>query len=256
MAAVKDVFQALDRLAPFGTQLDFDNAGFLEGRSEREVRKILVALDITQAVAEEAGRWGADLIVSHHPVIFHPVKAVTDRDETGRVLLALIENRISAICAHTNLDAAQGGVNDRLAAALELASPVPFEGEHIGRMGQAHRRGLPVREYAAFVKDRLNAAGVRFVDGGRPVEQVAVGGGSCGSMLHEAVESGCDTFVTADVKYDVFLEAKALGLNLLDAGHYATEQVVCPALVDFLQKEFPAVQVRLSEVHREVYESV
>lgn len=256
MAAVKDVFQALDRLAPFGTQLDFDNAGFLAGRSEREVRKILVALDITQAVAEEAGRWGADLIVSHHPVIFHPVKAVTDRDETGRVLLALIENRISAICAHTNLDAAQGGVNDRLAAALELASPVPFEGEHIGRMGQAHRRGLPVREYAAFVKDRLNAAGVWFVDGGRPVEQVAVGGGSCGSMLHEAVESGCDTFVTADVKYDVFLEAKALGLNLLDAGHYATEQVVCPALVDFLQKEFPAVQVRLSEVHREVYESV
>ncbi len=256
MAAVKDVFQALDRLAPFGTQLDFDNAGFLAGRSEREVRKILVALDITQAVAEEAGRWGADLIVSHHPVIFHPVKAVTDRDETGRVLLALIENRISAICAHTNLDAAQGGVNDRLAAALELASPVPFEGEHIGRMGQAHRRGLPVREYAAFVKDRLNAAGVRFVDGGRPVEQVAVGGGSCGSMLHEAVESGGDTFVTADVKYDVFLEAKALGLNLLDAGHYATEQVVCPALVDFLQKEFPAVQVRLSEVHREVYESV
>jgi len=256
MAAVKDVFQALDRLAPFGTQLDFDNAGFLAGRSEREVRKILVALDITQAVAEEAGRWGADLIVSHHPVIFHPVKAVTDRDETGRVLLALIENRISAICAHTNLDAAQGGVNDRLAAALELASPVPFEGEHIGRMGQAHRRGLPVREYAAFVKDRLNAAGVRFVDGGRPVEQVAVGGGSCGSMLHEAVESGCDTFVTADVKYDVFLEAKALGLNLLDAGHYATEQVVCPALVDFLQKEFPAVQVRLSEVHREAYESV
>ena len=256
MAAVKDVFQALDRLAPFGTQLDFDNAGFLAGRSEREVRKILVALDITQAVAEEAGRWGADLIVSHHPVIFHPVKAVTDRDETGRVLLALIENRISAICAHTNLDAAQGGVNDRLAAALELASPVPFEGEHIGRMGQAHRRGLPVREYAAFVKDRLNAAGVRFVDGGRPVEQVAVGGGSCGSMLHEAVESGCDTFVTADIKYDVFLEAKALGLNLLDAGHYATEQVVCPALVDFLQKEFPAVQVRLSEVHREAYESV
>ena len=256
MAAVKDVFQALDRLAPFGTQLDFDNAGFLAGRSEQEVRKILVALDITQAVAEEAGRWGADLIVSHHPVIFHPVKAVTDWDETGKVLLALIENRISAICAHTNLDAAQGGVNDCLAGALELAGPIPFEGERIGRMGQAHRTGLPVREYAAFVKDRLNAAGVRFVDGGRPVERVAVGGGSCGSMLHEAAESGCDTFVTADVKYDVFLEAKALGLNLLDAGHYATEQVVCPALVDFLQKEFPAVQVRLSEVHREAYESV
>ena len=256
MATVKAIYEFINSVAPFDIQEDFDNAGFLVGRKKQEVTRILVALDITREVAEEAARLGAELIVAHHPVIFNPVKSVTDETLTGRVLLALAEQKIAAICAHTNLDAAQGGVNDRLAAALELASPVPFEGEHIGRMGQAHRRGLPVREYAAFVKDRLNAAGVRFVDGGRPVEQVAVGGGSCGSMLHEAVESGCDTFVTADVKYDVFLEAKALGLNLLDAGHYATEQVVCPALVDFLQKEFPAVQVRLSEVHREAYESV
>lgn len=265
MAAVKDVFQALDRLAPFGTQLDFDNAGFLAGRSEREVRKILVALDITQAVAEEAGRWGADLIVSHHPVIFHPVKAVTDRDETGRVLLALIENRISAICAHTNLDAACGGVNDCLAEALELTeigqlqqAGVDAQGRPygIGRVGTVHRPGLSAREYAAFVKEKLGSACVRVVSGGKPVQKVAVGGGACGSMLEDVVAQGCDTFVTADVKYDRFLDAKALGLNLLDAGHYATEQVVCPALVDFLQKEFPAVQVRLSEVHREVYESV
>lgn len=256
MAAVKDVCKALDRWAPFATQLSFDNAGFLVGRGEQPVRKILVSLDITQPVAEEAEDWGAQLIVSHHPVIFHPVKAVTDRDVTGRVLLALAENRISAVCAHTNLDAARGGVNDCLARALEIQGAVPYEDSGICRIGQAHQPGLLVRTYAAFVKEALGAASVRFTDGGRPVECVAVGGGACGSMLREAVEAGCDTFVTADVKYDVFLEAKALGVNLLDAGHYATEQVVCPALVEFLQKEFPEVDIKLSEVHREVYESV
>lgn len=256
MAAVKDVFQALDRLAPFATQLEFDNAGFLVGRSEGEVRKILVALDITRAVVEEAARWGAELIVSHHPVIFHPVKSITDRDVTGAILLALLEGRIAAICAHTNLDAARGGVNDCLAGVLELGDPVPFEEEGIGRIGQVHRTGLSAREYASFVKEKLGAAGVRFVDAGRPVERVAVGGGACGSMLHAAAAAGCDAFVTADVKYDVFLEARVLGISLMDAGHYATEQVVCPALVEFLQKEFPMVDIKLSEVHREAYGSV
>lgn len=256
MAAVKEIYQALDRLAPFETQLDFDNAGFLVGRSEREVRTILVALDITQEVVEEADRWGTDLIVSHHPVIFHSVRSITDEDVNGRILLNMIGYDIAAICAHTNLDAAQGGVNDCLAKKLDMIHPISFEKEGIGRIGQAHQPGLSAREYAAFVKERLNSASVRFVGGGRPVECVAVGGGACGSMLREAVQAGCDTFVTADVKYDVFLEAKALSVNLIDAGHYATEQVVCPMLVDFLQKEFPGVDIKMSQTHREVYESV
>ena len=119
-AAIIDVYRALDQWAPFDTQMDFDNAGFLVGRGEREVRRVLVSLDITEAVAAEAGRWGAELIVSHHPVIFHPVKALTDQTSTGRTLLLLAEQGIGAVCAHTNLDAAQGGVNDCLARALEL----------------------------------------------------------------------------------------------------------------------------------------
>ena len=114
-AAIIDVYRALDQWAPFDTQMDFDNAGFLVGRGEREVRRVLVSLDITEAVAAEAGRWGAELIVSHHPVIFHPVKALTDQTSTGRTLLLLAEQGIGAVCAHTNLDAAQGGVNDCLA---------------------------------------------------------------------------------------------------------------------------------------------
>ena len=262
MATVREIFQELDRWATFETQMDFDNAGFLVGRGDREVRKILVSLDITEAVTEEAAAWGADLIVSHHPVIFHPVKRLTDETPTGRTLLALAERGVAAICAHTNLDAAQGGVNVCLAQALELTEleqlcqdGVDRNGQPygVGRVGLCHTAGLSAGEYAAFVKEKLIAAGVRFADGGKPVRRVAVGGGSCGSMLSDALAAGCDTFVTADVKYDQFLEAKALGLTLMDAGHYATENVVCPKLVQYLALKFPGIPIQLSQVHREAY---
>ena len=123
-------------------------------------------------------------------------------------------------------------------------------------MGLAHRDGLPAGAYAAYVKERLGAASVRFADSGKPVRKVAVGGGSCGSMLMDALEKGCDTFVTADVKYDQYLEARALGLTLMDAGHFPTEHVVVAPLTQFLKKSFPELEVTVSAVHREVYEGV
>lgn len=262
MASVKEVYAIIDKIAPFNTQEGFDNAGFLVGREDREVKRILVALDITGEVVEEAVHWGAELIVSHHPVIFNPINSVTDKTIAGRVLLALTENKIAAICAHTNLDAAHGGVNGCLAQALELSeigqlcqAGTDDRGRPygIGRTGTAHQPGLPAGQYAAFVKEKLGSACVRFVDGGHPVQKVAVGGGACGSMLEDALAKGCDTFVTADLKYNQFLEAKALGLTLLDAGHFPTENVVCAPLARRLCKEFPQVEVRVSLVHREVY---
>ena len=258
---MRDIYRFLDEIAPFDTQEGFDNAGFLVGRGEREVKKVLVALDVTLEVAEEAVRLGAELIVAHHPVIFNPVKSVTDGTVTGRILLALTEGGVAAICAHTNLDAAHGGVNGCLARALELSdigqlcqAGVDEKGRPygIGRTGVARQPGLSAREYAAFVKAKLGSASVRCVSGGKPVQKVAVGGGACGSMLEDVIAQGCDTFVTADVKYDQFLEAKALGLNLLDAGHFPTENVVCAPMARWLAEEFPMVEVVLSRVHREV----
>ena len=265
MAAVKEIYQALDQWAPFETQMDFDNAGFLVGRGDRQVDKVLVALDITLEVAKEAAEAGCQLIVSHHPVIFHPVRTITDGDPTGRILLELAERGVAAVCAHTNLDAAQGGVNDCLAQALGLTQVeqlhqdgVDREGRPygIGRVGQAHCPGLAAGEYAAFVKEKLGAASVRFADGGKPVRRVAVGGGSCGSMVADALAAGCDTFVTADVKYDQFLEAKALGITLMDAGHYATENVVCPKIVQYLSLKFPGIPMQIAQNHREAYRCI
>lgn len=266
MARVKDFFDCIDRMAPFHTQLDFDNAGLLVGREDAQVDRVLVALDITTAVIREAIELGAQLIVSHHPVIFNPIKSVTTADTTGERVLLLAEHGIAAICAHTNLDAAEGGVNDLLAQAIGLTDVeqlhqdgVDEQGRAygIGRVGQlADRETLDAKDFAMKVKAQLGASGVRYADAGRPVCRVAVGGGSCGSMLADAVHAGCDTFVTADVKYDVFLEAKELGINLLDAGHFATEDVVVGPLAEKLRQAFPDIVVTKSQVHKEVFESI
>lgn len=263
MATVKTIYHALDNWAPFEMQMSFDNAGFLVGRSDRNVTAILVALDVTLPVVEEAAKLGCGLIVAHHPVIFDPMRRITDEDPAGQILLSLAEQGIAAICAHTNLDAVQGGVNDCLAHALALNDVELLEQDGldrhgrpygIGRIGTAHKQGCSAADYATYVKQCLGAASVRFVNTGKPVRRVAVGGGACGSMLADAVKAGCDTFVTADVKYNVFLDAKAMGINLMDAGHYATENVVVPAMADYLSGTFPETAVHISAVHSEVYQ--
>lgn len=262
MATVREIYQYLDGLAPFSLQMDFDNAGFLVGRGERRVDKLLVSLDITEEVAAEAAELGCQLIVSHHPVIFFPAKSITDGEPTGRTLLSLAERQIAAICAHTNLDAVHGGVNDALAQKLGLvqieqlkqdgvdASGRPYG---IGRVGNAAGVPMYVPAFAAFVKEALGANGVRYVDARRPVRRVAVGGGACADMLKDALAMGCDTFVTADVKYNGFLDAKALGINLIDAGHYPTEQVVVPVLAKWLASGFPKVEILTTQRHKEAF---
>ena len=262
MATVREIYQYLDGLAPFSLQMDFDNAGFLVGRGDRTVDKVLVSLGITEEVVAEAAQLGCQLIVSHHPVIFFPAKSVTDATPDGRILLSLVEHNIAAICAHTNLDAVSGGVNDALARKLGLtnieqlkqdgvdASGRPYG---IGRVGNTAGVPMYAPAFAAFVKEALGANGVRFVDARRPVRRVAVGGGACADMLKDALALGCDTFVTADVKYNGFLDAKALGVNLIDAGHYPTEQVVVPVLAKWLADGFAKVEVLTTQTHKEVF---
>lgn len=260
MTTVGEVFTFLQEKAPFELQESFDNAGFLVGRGDASVSKILVSLDITEQVVQEAEEQGAQLIVAHHPIIFGGVKSITDQTPTGRCLLSLTEHGIAAICAHTNLDSVEGGVNDALALRLGLTDIGQLKQtgvDHcgrpygIGRVGQVPEQ--PLYDFALAVKRLLGANGIRLVDGGQPVHTVAVGGGACADMLNDALIQGCDTFVTSDVKYHQFLEAKALGLNLLDAGHFPTENLVCPVIRDWLAKRFPQVSVSISQRHAEVF---
>ena len=255
MPTVREIEAALFTMAPKAGAMEWDNVGHLVGDPEAQVSRVLVSLDITQAVAEEAIAAGCQLIVSHHPVMncnWNPVQTLRPDDPQGYLLLTLLQNHVAAVCMHTNLDVAQGGVNDALAQALRLEDPGPLSGDGIGRVGTLPAP-MPLAEFAAFICRALGANGVRFVDGGRPVCKVAVGGGACGNMGPTAIACGCDTFVTSDVKYHEFQEAEALGLNLIDAGHYPTENVVCPVLANWLQESVPDVCVLLSQRHHEVF---
>ena len=236
--------------------MEWDNVGLLVGRPGREAAKILVALDVTEGTAEEAIEWGADLIVSHHPVMncaWSPVQTLRDDNPQGRLLLRMIENGVGCICMHTNLDAAEGGVNDALAARLGLEDVALLEGGGgILREGTVEEQNCAA--FAALVKERLGAGSVRFVDTGKPIRRVAVGGGACGGYFKAAAAAGCGALDT--VKYDQFLDAKALGLCLMDAGHFPTENVVCPALAAYLRGRFPEAEVAESRTHREVFDCV
>ncbi len=263
MATVKEIYTLLDQKAPFSWQMGFDNAGFLVGHADQEVTRVLVALDITPSVIAEARDAGCELILAHHPVIFGSIGQVTDESSTGEKLLLLIEHGIAAICAHTNLDAAEGGVNSALAerVGLEDLQLLEVEGTDqlgksygIGRVGRYRDGECTLHTFAQQVKLALNTQSLRYMDAGKPVCRVAVGGGACGSMLPQVKAMGCDTFVTADLKHDLYLEAKYLGINLIDAGHYTTEVVVCPVLADWVQEAFPEISVQISAAQGEVFE--
>lgn len=258
MATVNEVFELLNKFAPVERKMDFDNVGFLVGSGEDEVTKILVALDITDEVVQEAIEEKAQLIVSHHPLFFS-LKAVSDKDATGRKIVKLIKNGISAICMHTNLDAADGGVNDALACTVGLndmellaVEGIDSEGNEYccGRIGVL-RRPTGMASYLETVKKVLKTNGLRYFDSGREVNKVAVVGGSGGSYLEQAYNCGCDTIITADVKYDIFLRAKELSMNIIDGDHFCTENVVVPVLRRLLEFTFADIEIVVSKSHEQ-----
>ncbi len=259
MITVKDIIHQMNETCPFSLQEPWDNSGFLVGHRNREVSGILTALDITLETIDEARDKGCNVIVSHHPVIFNPVKQLTDESYDSRRLLALAELGIAAICCHTCLDSVTGGVNDVLAEKCGLQNTTVLEtsGEYngqpygIGRVGELEQP-VSLEMYLERVREALRPNGLRYCSGGKLVHRVAVGGGACGSMLHEALAMGCDTFVTSDLKYDHFLEAKAQGVNLIDAGHFPTENPVMERVTEWLRCAFPEVKVLASSVHHEV----
>ena len=254
MPTVREIEQALFELAPREGAMDWDNVGHLLGDPDSEVSRVLVALDITEDVADEAISHGCELIVAHHPVMncrWLPVQSVRSDTPQGHLLLKLLRNGVSAICMHTNLDVAWGGVNDILAEKLKLVDPGPLCDNGLGRVGRLEEP-MDLADFVRFVSRSLGCNGVRYASAGKPVCRVAVGGGACGDFEDDAIRAGCDTFVTADLSYHQFLDAKGKGINLIDAGHFPTEDPVCEKLVQYVSDRFQELVVTKSTSHREV----
>ena len=228
--------------------------GHLLGDPDQAVERVLVALDITEGVADEAIASGCQLVVAHHPVMncrWTPVQNIRDDTFQGHLFLKLLRNNVSAICMHTNLDIAWGGVNDALAQRLELVDPGPLCENGLGRVGE-YPESVALADYVRFVCQALGCNGLRYADAGKPVRRVAVGGGACGEFEEDAIRAGCDTFVTADLSYHQFLDAAGKGINLIDAGHFPTEDPVCEKVITYLTDRFPELAVSKSASHKEV----
>lgn len=257
MTTVGDILKYIETIAPPYMKESWDNVGLNCGHSGAAVSKILVALDPFPHICREAKEWGAQLLVTHHALIWKP-GFVTDGSVWGQSTLFLIENGIAHINAHTNLDCAPGGVNDRLAELLGLENVQvidPMGTDEQGRQWGLLRMGevteQSVDTFLASVKANLNCDGLRYVDSGNPVRKVAVGGGACASELMDALRAGCDTFVTSDVKYNQFWDAQTMGINLIDAGHFATENPIVSVLAEKIAAAFPQIEVKISEKHHD-----
>lgn len=255
---VSDISSYLEAEIPTEMKEPYDNVGLLIGFEDKVVTRVLVALDITEPVIAEACEMGAELIISHHPLFFS-CESIRSSSLIGRKVIRLIEGGMSAICMHTNLDAVSWGVNSALAQRLDLGM-ISLLLEQ-GRDSEGNPYGMPrvgvleaplnMEYFLKKVKSTLNSNGLRYHDSGRLVQRVAVCGGSGGSFLEAAVAQGCDTLVTSDIKYNIFLEAKEMGINIIDGDHFATENLVCPVLRDKLKEKYPQLEVAISAVHRQ-----
>ena len=231
MATVRDIYNYIDSFAPFGTQAEWDNSGLLVGNENSVVNKIIFALDVTSDVIEQAKNVGADLIVTHHPVIFKPVSNVLN----DSLIYKLIENNISIICAHTNYDKAVDGVNDILCYTVNADKIEKIDDTFLNIT--TFENTYSTDEFAKHLKEKLNGA-VRYNNLDKTISKIAVCSGSGSDYLPLAKELQCDALLTGDASHHSFLDADEMGIVLFAAGHFETEMIAIKPLLDKIEKEF------------------
>ena len=255
MATTNDIYAEMQRYAPLELAESWDNPGLLVDCGGA-VRRVLVTLDITPEVVAEAAEKQCTVIVAHHPVIFDPLKRLCPAD----VPYQLVQVGISAICMHTNLDAAEGGVNEVLAGIFGMQDWEVFA-DGCGRVGEVDPITVPelARKAQAVLGGRCNrprsgpAVQVKFADSGKTVKRLAVISGAGGSMFEDALAVGADCLLTGEANHHHALDAKRLGLSLIAAGHYATEFPVTAAVAAALRTALPELEVLVSTENRDPY---
>ena len=258
---VKDVVKCIDDAAPYKIACSWDNSGFLIGHGECEVKRVMIALDFTDSVLSEAIECGCNLIVTHHPYIFKGMNRINDETTEGSLILKLIENGVSLVCAHTNLDMAVGGINDVLCEMLSLKNVTHLgfaaedeNGIKIGefRMGETEEALL---DFIERVKHSLGCDAVKCSNSENVcLKKVAVCSGSGCSFIEEAVKSGADAYLTSDAKYHDFQFAENSGLVLIDAGHFETENIICQKLAELINQS--GIETVISSSHKGFYKYI
>lgn len=249
----KDVITILEELSPVSYAEDWDNVGLLAGRRDKEVRSVLLALDATDEVIEQAVRQDVSMLVTHHPMLFHPVSRITTEDFIGRRLYRLIQKDICYYAMHTNFDvmgmadaaADELCLKDRQVLDITYEDEIAKEG--IGRFGRLPGI-MTLAECAAYVKERFDLKSVRiFGDADTELERAAVCPGSGKSYIKKAVKMGADVYITGDIDHHSGLDAVAQGMCIIDAGHFGLEHIFVPYMKEYLERKLPALTVYAAE---------
>lgn len=242
MTTIRDLYAAVDRAAPFASCESFDNVGLLVGDPDREVSRVLLTLDVTQEAVSEAEEKGCTLILSHHPVIFHPLKSISFGSVQGR----LLAKEISVLSAHTNVDKAL--LNAALAQKLGIRNFQPLEEDLCAGEGiLPFEEPVPLEKVIARVAEALSLKGLRAYDAGKPVGKVMLCCGGGGSMIHDAIRRGADLLIAGDFKHDQVIDASNAGVSCIDAGHFETERHFLPLMEKLLAPQFPDVTFMQAE---------
>lgn len=246
---LEDFCRQMDRIAPPELAMEYDNVGLLIAPECNEIRKVLVALDCTPITADEAISWDADLLLTHHPILFHPVKNLAGDHAEMVAIRKLMRHGIGHFAAHTNLDACEGGVNDTLAACLGLRSVRSLPSEPLGRMGELSKP-IPFSEFVSQIESRLHTTVLCIGSPDAVIRTVGLIGGGGGGEAPKAWQDGCDAYVTGEMHHHESLEAQRCGICCAVAGHYETEVLVLKSLIDRLQTEENDVQYKITSMER------
>lgn len=253
---IKQITDVIERFAPLALQESYDNAGLIVGRPEDEVSRALLAVDVTDAVLDEAEQEGCGLVITHHPIVFHPLKRFNSADYVQRCVERAIRSGIALYACHTNLDSAPHGMSWRLASLLDICclrvlapSPSGAPDAGFGVVGELPG-AVSAEAFLRRVMERTGAAVVRHSAlTERPVRRVAVCTGAGGSLIGEACRAGADLYVTSDLRYNDFMTPDG-ALTVADIGHFESEYCAIELLFDVLSKNLCTFAVRRSEASR------
>ncbi len=250
MITVGDVYDFVEKTAPFALQEGYDNSGLCVGNRNKPADKVMLSLDCTIDVAREAAEKGYQLVLTHHPVIFRGIKQLDPDSVVG----TLVSGGVSVLSAHTNFDSAV--MNDILCETLGLVPSDCIAEEHGAKMGCiCMHDGITAPQLAEVCKQALGCPTVRYCKAAdKPLKKIAVCSGSGGSFLGDVLAKGCDGYITGDVKHDIFIDAYNAGLTVFDAGHYYTENIFCEYMQKKLKENFPDMQVCIADSSADVTE--
>ncbi|MBE6607505.1 MAG: Nif3-like dinuclear metal center hexameric protein [Ruminococcaceae bacterium] len=247
MATVYELYSYLNKIISPDLSCEWDNDGLMVCPDKfSDVKRVLLALDITSEVVEYAASEGFDVIISHHPLIFKPLKNVSGDDAASSKVISLIKNSVTAMSFHTRLDALDGGVNDMLAELLgvEDVEVLPGDPDMIGRIGNLEIPADP-EEFSLYVKDQLGAENVNLVNAQLEVSRVALCGGDGKELLKAAYKAGADTYITGTLSYNNMIDAAQFPMNVIEAGHFYTENHVLNLLADLVEEFDELIEVEI-----------